>query len=196
MKKFFFFILAILIILFGWYFLRGENKGMDLEKMKSTYPNLTVYIDGVEKAETSLNQDKDEIDNYIILGLAWKSLADWSQKEGVENYKDYYREALKVYQAGIEKTQRKNTLLMTNAGNMEKYLENYQAAEEYYKEAISVSQGDESYYIYLAELYEYQMGKSKEEILAVYDEGLKWLINKNWLESEKEAYLQRLGEAK
>jgi tetratricopeptide (TPR) repeat protein len=191
MKKIFFSILAILIILGGWYFFSGKNKNIDLEKIKFAYPNLAVYVDGVMKAQDSLNQNKDEIDNYTALGLAWKSLADWSQKEGVENYKDYYREALKVYQTGIERTQRKNTLLMTNAANMERYLGEYKLAEEYYKEAISVSQGDESYYVYLAELYEYQMGKSKEEILAVYDEGLKWVINKNWLESEKESYLER-----
>ena len=191
MKKIFFLILAILIIVSGWYFFSMKNKQTELEKVKLDHPNLESYVDGVTKAQTDFDQNKDEINNYVMLGLAWKSLADWSQKEGVENYKDYYREALKVYEMGIEKTKRKNTLLMTNAANMEKYLGEYKLAEEYYKEAISVSQGDESYYVYLAELYEYQLGKSKEEILAIYDEGLKWVINKNWLESEKESYLER-----
>jgi len=197
MKKIIFAILALIIIAAaGWYFFSWKNQNINLEKIKSAYPDLAVYVDNVTKAQASLSENKDEIENYVVLGLNWKTLADWSQKEDPENYKNYYREALKTYQAGIEKSLRKNTLLMTNAASMAKYLGDYKLAEDYYKEAISIAPGDESYYISLAELYEYQMKKSKEEVLAVYDEGLKWVINKTGLTAEKEAYLQRLNEVK
>lgn len=195
-KKTFFLILAILIIAAGgWYFYTRNNEQSNLEKLKQQYPELVVYVDEVTKAQESLNQNKEEIENYTTLGLDWKTLADWSMKAGAENYKDYYREALKTYQAGIEKSLRRNTLLMANAASMAKYLEDYKLAEDYYKEAISVSPGDESYYIYLAELYEYQMAKPKEEILAIYDEGLKRVLNTGWLTKRKEAYLQRVKAA-
>lgn len=194
-KKIFFLILAILIITAGgWYFFARDKERSGLENLKQQYPDLAVYVDDVIKAQASLDRNKDEIENYVILGLNWKTLADWSQKNNPENYKDYYREALKTYQAGIEKSLRRNTLLMANAASMAKYLEDYKLAEDYYKEAISVAPGDESYYISLAELYEYQMAKPKEEILAVYDEGLKRVLNAGWLTKRKEAYLQRVGE--
>ncbi len=128
---------------------------------------------------------------YNTLGLAWKSLAEWSRSAGVENYKGYYKKALEVYEAGVEKTRRRNTLLMTNAGNMAKYIEDYELAENYYKEAISVSPGDETYYVLLAELYEYEMGKTKEEVVAAYDQGIGKAINSGFIIKRKEAYLER-----
>ena len=143
--------------------------------------------------KTILEKDKDDIVAYNSLGLAWKSLADWSQKEGVENYKDYYKEALEIYEAGIDKTFRKNTLFMTNAGNMAKYLEDYKLAESYYEEAISVSPGDESYYVLLAELYEYNMNKSEEEIIAVYEAGKKRVLNPLFLEQRKRSFINRFN---
>ena len=192
MKKIILIILILLLaVLAGWYFFSWRNQNINLEKIKSTYPDLTVYVDNVVKAQASFNQNKDDIDNYIVLGLAWKSLADWSRKDDPENYKNYYREALKVYQSGIDKSLRRNTLLMTNAASMAKYLGDYKLAEEYYKEAISIAPGDESYYISLAQLYEYQMKKSKEEVLAVYEEGLKRVLSLAGLTAQKEAYLER-----
>jgi tetratricopeptide (TPR) repeat protein len=194
MKKIIFVILILIIILAGgWYFFLGE-KQQSLEGLKTAHPGLSSQIDSVIKAQANLDENGDEIENYTTLGLAWKSLADWSQKEGVENYKDYYREALKIYEAGVKRSLRKNTLLMVNAGNMAKYIEDYKLAEDYYKEAISVSPGDESYYSYLAQLYENEMEKSKEEVLAIYDEGLKKVLNKAGLTAKKSAYLERIGE--
>lgn len=146
------------------------------------------------KWEKELKKDESRVEIYTTLGLAWKSLADWSQNAGVDNYKDYYQKALGVYEKGIEITRRRNTLLITNAANMAKYLEDYELAEDYYKEAISVSPGDVTYYVSLAELYEYNMGKSKDEIIAVYDEGIKVVIDFGFLQKRKESYLKRANE--
>jgi tetratricopeptide (TPR) repeat protein len=192
-KKIFCLILAVLIIAAaGWYFFTGDKRQADLENLKEQYPKLTVYVDDVINKQESLKENENEIERYTSLGLAWKSLADWARSEGVGNYNDYYREALKVYEAGIDKSLRRNTLLMINAGNIAKYLVDYRLTENYYKEAISVSPGDETYYALLAELYEYEMKKPKEEVLAVYDEGLKRVLNVGWLTARKEAYLERL----
>ncbi|MFA4833837.1 MAG: hypothetical protein WC619_03245 [Patescibacteria group bacterium] len=194
MKKIIFSVLALIIIAgAGWYFFAGDNEQFDLKKLKQQYPNLTAYADGVIKAQENLNQSKEEIENYTTLGLAWKSLAERARQAGIADYAGYYKKALDVYEQGIEKTSRRNTLLMTNAGNMAKYLGDYKLTESYYKEAISVSPGDETYYALLAELYEYEMGKTKEEILAVYDEGMEQALNASWLTARKESYLERTG---
>jgi len=190
-KIIFILLISLIIVVAGWYFFARDKELSSLEDLKQQYPDLTVYVDDVIKAQAGLSENKDEIENYVILGFNWKTLADWARPAGVADYLGYYRKALDVYEQGIKKTFRRNTLLMTNAGNMAKYLGDYKLTESYYKEAISVAPGDESYYIYLAELYEYQMKKSKEEILAVYDEGLKRVLNIGWLTARKEAYLER-----
>ena len=194
-KKIIFIILTLLIIAgLGWYFYIARDDQAHLEQVKQNHPELSKYVDNVIKWENKLKEDEEKIEMYNTLGLAWKSLAEWGRNSKLENYKDYYAEALKVYEAGIEKTLRRNTLLMTNAGNMAKYIEDYELAEDYYKEAISVSPGDVTYYVLLAELYEYNMNKAKEEVIAVYDEGMKVVINPDFLQKRKEVYLNRTGD--
>jgi len=191
-KKIIIFILFIIVIItIGWYFYTKQGAQDQLEKLKQGYPELVSYIDNVIKWESKLQEDETRVETYSTLGLAWKSLADWAQDAGVDNYKDYYRKALGVYEQAIQVTNRKNTLFMMNAGNMAKYLEDYSRAEAYYKEAIMVAPGDVTYYVLLAELYEYQMDKTKEEVVAVYEKGMKRVINPKFLEKRKEEYLER-----
>ncbi|MDD5290724.1 MAG: hypothetical protein PHZ04_01280 [Patescibacteria group bacterium] len=192
MKKIIFIILVLIIVgAGGWYFFASHKEQARLEDLKQQYPKLANYIDDVIEKQANLEEDKNDIERYTTLGLAWKSLADWAKQAGIADYASYYQKALDIYEQGIKKTSRRNTLLMTNAGNMAKYLGDYKLAENYYKEAISVSPGDETYYSLLADLYEYEMGKTKEEIIAVYDEGLKHVLNTGWLTAGKEAYLGR-----
>ncbi|MBA3047313.1 hypothetical protein KKC83_01510 [Patescibacteria group bacterium] len=193
-KKIIVFVVIALLFIAGFYlFLNKEQQTSisDLEIIKQNHPELSKYIDDAVKWREKLKEDENNIEMYNTLGLAWKSLADWGRNSKLENYQDYYAEALKVYEAGIEKTLRKNTLLMTNAGNMAKYLEDYELAEDYYKEAITVSPGEVTYYALLAELYEYEMKKTKEEVAAVYDEGMKRVLDVGFLEKRKDAYLNR-----
>ncbi|MBI4812713.1 hypothetical protein HY798_04770 [Candidatus Falkowbacteria bacterium] len=186
-------IAAVLLIIgvIGWYFYAKQNTQNQLEKLKVNYPELTAQIDDVIKWEEKLKEDETRVESYTTLGLVWKSLADKACDLKIENCLDYYGEALKVYEKGVEATMRKNTLFLTNAGNMVRYLKNYAKTEDYYREAISVAPGDASLYLSLVELYEYDMKKSKEEITAVFDEGIKRLVNPAILEKNKESYLER-----
>lgn len=193
-KKIIIFAIIALLFVAGFFlFLSKEQQASisDLETIKQNHPELSKYVDDAVKWREKLKEDENNIEMYNTLGLAWKSLADWGRNSKLENYQDYYAEALKVYEAGIEKTLRKNTLLMTNAGNMAKYLEDYELAEDYYKEAITVSPGEVTYYVLLSELYEYEMKKTKEEVAAVYDEGMKRVLDMGFLEKRKDAYLNR-----
>ena len=195
-KKIIITILALLLIIFlGWYFLyyyNSKDNTVNLEKLKQEQPQLTIYINDVIEAAKQLNENDAVVSNYLVLGLAWKSLADRVKDLKIENYKMYYKNALAVYEKGIEATNRSNTVFIVNAGNMAKYLEDYELTENYYKEAITVAPGDAVYYVLLAELYEYKMNKSKEDIVAVYDEGIKRvIINVGFLQTRKEQYLEK-----
>jgi len=198
-KKIIIAVLALLLVIFlGWYFLyynQAENSAVQLEKLKQEQPQLTSYIDDVVKEEENLNKDKININSYLVLGLAWKSLADRVSDLKIEDYKMYYKNALAVYEKGVEITNRSNIVFMVNAGNMAKYLEDYELAEDYYKEAITVAPGDTPNYILLAELYEYKMNKPKEEIVAVYDKGIERVVlYPGFLDKRKESYLERIGQ--
>ena len=196
-KKFLLIIIIIIVLIIaglGWYLYGAKDEQSQLLALKQDYPQLVDYIDNTIKYENKLKEDETNIESYVNLGFAWKSLADWAQSAKVPNYKDYYKKALDVYAKGIEVSQRRNTLLMANAGNMAKYLEDYKLAEDYYKEAISVSPGDATYYVSLAELYEYEMKKTKEEVIAIYDEGLKRTLDVGFLQKRKESYLKRVEE--
>jgi len=192
-KKIIIFTILALIVIVGlaWYFYARQASQFQLNKLKQDHPEWAGLVDDVIKYENALKEDEANVGSYLSLGLAWKSLADKAYDLKLENYKEYYSQALEAYEKGIIVTNRRNTLLITNAGNMAKYLEDYQLAEDYYKEAITVSPGDVTYYVLLAELYEYKTNKTLEEVVAVYDEGMKWVINPEFLEKRKQVYLKR-----
>ena len=168
-----------------------QNKQTDLEKLKQDYPAIASYAADVEKWQEKMEEDEKNIENYTNLGLVWKWLADKACEIKAPNCAGYYQKAMSVYDQAIVLSERKNTLFMANAGNMARYLKDYARAEDYYKEAISVAPGDYSLYITLAELYEYDMKKSKNEIAAFYDEGIKKVLNPAVLEKSKLEYFKR-----
>ena len=191
-KKFILFLTAAIIAaVAGLFYFRQSNQVNNLEKLKSDYPALASYVDSVIKWENKLKEDEARVESYATLGLAWKSLADQVCNLKISDCEKYYADALKIYEKAVEVTKRRNTLFLMNAGNMARYLKDYAKTEDYYREAISVAPGDTTLYLTLGELYEYDMKKTKEEIIALYDEGAKRVMNPAPLESAKKGYLER-----
>ena len=194
-KKIIIFVFALLIAGAGIYFYfnfpQEEAEQNRLEELKQQRPEWAEFIDRIAAWEGEVSKDENNIEAYNALGLAWKSLADRARDSQTDNYRDFYLRALEAYKKGIEITGGKNTLFITNAGTIAKFLGEYDLAEKYYRDAISASPGEAPYYVWLAELYEYKMGKTKEEIVAVYDEGLKRVISRDFLQKRKESYLRR-----
>lgn len=195
-------IIAFLVLIFvavGLYLFlssKSENfsKNNILQELENNHPELSEYIKEVEEAQKEFEMNPDDIAQYNHLGLAWKGLADRVNDLKLSNRDYFYEQALDVYLAGVEASDRKNTLLIVNAGNMAQYLEKYEQAEDLYKEAIFVSPGDWTYYVRLADLYEYKMKKSSDEILAVYESGEEKVMNPESLITIKEQYLNRISE--
>lgn len=194
MKKVWIIFLVLLVIFFGWFLLKPKSLEINLDQLKDEKPDLAYLIDEIQKWQAEVAKDDTNVGYYSSLGLSWKGLADMEFSKKSENYKIYYQKALESYEKAIDLTKRQNSLFLSNAGNMAKYLENYELAEEYYKESISVDPGNKVYYVSLAELYEYRMNKTKEEIMAVYEEGKENIIDPNFLEEREETFLERWEE--
>jgi len=193
-------VLALAILAGGAYYYRAKktstnptvNSDSALTALAEKYPTLVESVKQVESEQAKMASDPTNIQYHFGLGMAWKGLADRVHDLKLPEYKDYYQKALDVYVDGINLTQRKNTILLINAGNMQKYMDNYETAEEYYKEAIAVSPGDASNYIVLTDLYENYLKKSEAEIIAVFEEGEKRVLNPTFLETYKKQYLGRI----
>ena len=188
-KKNIFLLILVIVLMVGvlifYYLPRREGSFSELTRLKTEKPELVSYIEEIEASSVKLN--KDDITTYAVLGLAWKSLADQTQN------KEYYAKALDVYEEAIEITQRKNTLFILNAGNMSQYLEDYQMAKSYYEEAITIDAGDEDSYRKLIELHMYKLKSDKEEIIPIFDQAIKTLINPASFIQWKESYLAGLN---
>jgi tetratricopeptide (TPR) repeat protein len=182
-------LVIVLIIGIGAYFLSSRNtnqENTDLEKLRVEKPELSSLIDEVEKWSKALIQDSENFEYYVSLGLAWKALGDATKEP------KYYEEALDVYNEIVEKSDRTNSLYLHNAGMILKKMNRFDDAEKYFQEALEINPGDAMLYIALVELYEYNMKKPKEDIIAVYDQGIENIIFPEILEQRKSQYLKRV----
>ncbi|MBI3671751.1 tetratricopeptide repeat protein [Candidatus Azambacteria bacterium] len=190
-------IISILILLVlalaggGFYFFKkpknnNEKNISQLEELRKEKPDLAPYIDEVEKGLNGLN--KNDLQTYSILGLGWKSFAD--QTKNPEDYK----KALAIYEEAIELSKRKNTLFILNAGNMDVYIGDYKKAESYFEEATAMAPGDIDGYQRLINLHMYQLKSDKDTITAIFDRGIKRMVDPAPLTKWKEAYLRNLEE--
>lgn len=192
-------ILAIGIILAALFLFSPKDtiekvsKNSELEKLealKAEDLELSEFVDDVIKSIERVSNDKERVESYATLGLAYKTLADRAQDD------KYYKKALDVYVEAIDLTERKNTLFLINAGNMSIYLKDYEKAEDYLKEAITVAPGDMEPYVKLGELYRYKMNKTVDEVAAVYDEGSKKMLSPAPLILKKISYYKEIDQYK
>ena len=160
-----------------------------LDTILEKYPNLFEYTEKVKLYNQKIIEDPFDVENYLTLGLQWKGIAD--RVDEIEKNK-YYQQALDVYLDGINITQRKNSISLYNAGKMNEFLKQYAEAEDYYKEAISIDPGNGLWYITLADLYQYKMQKTSEEIIEIYDWGIERVIGSEVIKKEKQDYLNSI----
>ena len=150
--------------------------------------DLVEIFKKAQVREKELAQNSEKAELYFSVGLDWKSIAE------LGGGRPFFERSLKVYEAGIEKFGQKNILFYLNAGKLAEHVDDLGKAEIYYKKAIAISPGDESGYIDLAEMFEYRLKKSKDEVVAVFHEGEKKMVNPTPLLVAEASYLRRVGD--
>lgn len=185
-------IIVVVIIVLAVLWQRGiigTREGLLFNQIKDR-SDLVAIFNKAKKSEEEIAKDTEKSSAYFDLGLYWKSIAELGGGE------PFFKESLKIYEKGIEKFGQKNILFYLNAGKLAERLEDYGKAEKYYKKAVEISPADESGYLYLVDLYSYKMEASKEEILKVFDVGLKVMMDSTPLIFGRASYLRRIGNYK
>ena len=151
-------------------------------------PALVELFNKAAAAEAEIKKDPTKAEQYFNAGLFWKSLAEQGGPEV------FFSRSLQVYEQGIKLFGQKNILFYLDAGNLAEHVNDFAKAETYYKKAIEISSGDESGYLNLAHLYFYKLKRPKADILAVYAEGAKRLVNPVIIISDRASYLRQIGD--
>lgn len=167
----------------------GTRERLLFNKIKDR-PDLVAIFDKVKKTEEEIVKNPDQASLYFDLGLHWKSIGELGGGE------PFFQKSLETYEKGIEKFGQKNILFYLNGGKLAERLEDYNKAEQYYRKAIEISSADESGYLYLVDLYSYQMKKTEEDVLKIFEEGQKRMMNSISLITGRASYLRRVGDYK
>lgn len=183
-------LIIIVIIVLGVFWQQGiigTRERLLFNKIKNR-PDLAAIFDKVKKSQEEIAKDPEKASAYFDLGLYWKSIAELGGGD------PFFEESLKVYEKGIEKFGQKNILFYLNGGKVAERLGDLSKAEKYYRQAIEISAADDSGYSALVDLYSYKMNKNEEEILPVFEQGIKSMANPIVLIAGRAAYLRRIGD--
>ncbi|HBX15959.1 MAG: hypothetical protein UU49_C0026G0009 [Candidatus Magasanikbacteria bacterium GW2011_GWC2_41_17] len=154
----------------------GDNQGW-----------LKQYSELKEKIKKNEEKDGKDQSALLSLGFAWKGLGDATK----DNY--FLQQALKMYQQGIDQFGSENIIFYWSAGSVASSMGKFEMAENYYKSAITVAPAYAEGYTYLAELYRFKMKKNSDEVIKIYDDGLKATSGNSQLFLERSSYLRAIG---
>lgn len=180
----------VVVILLGGLWQQGiigTREKLLFNKIKDR-PDLVAIFDKIKKSQEEMAKNPEKASVYFDLGLYWKSIAELGGGE------PFFKESLKIYEKGIEKFGQKNILFYLNGGKLAERLEDYNKAEQYYRKAIEISSADDAGYLALVDLYSYKMNKKEEEILPIFEQGVKSMANPIILIAGRAAFLRRIGD--
>lgn len=179
-------LLAAALIGWGVYYYSSEDYQVR-QKLAGDKQLLAVYDRIKGQAKKNKQEGTVTLERVVIIGNSWKGLGDQTQD------KFFYKKSLAVYQEGIKLFGDKNVLVYWNAGKITEYLEDYDLAENYYRQSIAIAPGYEDPYRNLADLYRFKMKKDPKDITAVYDEGMEATAGSANLFLDKCSYLRFSG---
>lgn len=183
-------ILAVLFVAIllggGLYYMVNRVEIPDRTRL-SGKPELEASYDKALKHKAIIEAGTDENGNYLAEGAAWKMIGD-ATKDVI-----WHKLALKAYEDGIAVTDEKNTLFLTNAGQIAETIGDYDKAKDYYEMAIDLSPGDVSYYLMYIHLMRYKLEAKPDEILAAYANAVERVLGGADLISSRSQYFKALG---
>ena len=160
------------------------------KKFKILIPILVILILGIASyfylPKFFQKAEKKDYQTYLEEGLHWKSLADQTGNS------EYYLKAEQVYRKMTEKFP-DYWVPWWNLANLQRQLKEFEEAEKSFKKAIEIAPGEGNLYLGLIEFYQYDLKKSEEEILAVYQEALKRVVENIDVIISYASYLYQIG---
>lgn len=168
-----------------WYLPHRENQALSA-KLLGDERTRRDYEKILERAK-KLEKNPNDIEQYTGLAFNWKSIGDNLGD------KQFYYKALEAALEGLDRIPR-HALLNMNTGNLYKEVGDYGKAEKYYRKAIESAPGDPQTYLLLIDLYKYNLKKSEDEIVKVYQEGLARLVSTLPLINSFAGYLRDTGQ--
>ncbi len=158
-------------------------------KAAATNPQVTdMYAHVMQKQATFDKNKNNGVEQYLSLAFSWKSLADQIKNPVI------YQRALDVYEAGILKFNKTNSLLYINAAQIYRQFGNYEMAEKRYLQALQLDPGDTTTQLTLIDLYKKDMKKPVEFVKARYQLASKTVLNQFPIANSFAVYLRELGE--
>ena len=190
-------IVLVVVVLLGVgaviFWGKGIQDNLDQKKFEQLLqgkPDLLSKLEVVLTAEKNLTANEQEAGKYIDIGLKWKTIGELS------NQNVFFEKSLAIFERGIKKVGQKNILFYLDAGKIAERLGDFSKAENYYNNAIEIGPNYNDGYLALAELYQLKMKKTTDEIIKVYDDGLKNVVRDGQLTLEKASYLRKVGKNK
>lgn len=171
----------------NWY--KSNKIIRDEEKAFSYLTNEQMKDDfgAAKKAEADIVANPDNLNAYIRAGFSWKVLGEATKQD------IFFERSLDAYLRATKQFGMQYYMPYMNAGNIYRIRNDFEKTEEMYKKALEITPGEADLYVRLAELYRFDLKKSPEEILAVYDNGVNRVLNTMPIAISKAAYLRFIG---
>lgn len=106
-----------------------------------------------------------------------------------------YIKAIELYEKAAAIGNNNVWVPFLNIGNIYKKMGEYDKAEAAYNKALEISKyGSETVYLQKIDLYQYYLKKSNEEIIKIYEESLKTLVENGNVVVKYASFLRDIGE--
>ena len=179
-----------------------------------------MYQHVIEKEKTFNKSKKDDVAQYLSLALSWKSVADQIKgmviikngnneevlkKEMEETAIIIYNRAIAVYEAGIRKFKKTNSILYINSANIlreiapyygseTEKLAIYEKIEKRYLQALELDPGDAITHLASIDFYKKELKKPEAFVKARYELASKRVLNEIPIAISFAEYVRSLGQ--
>jgi len=183
-KKIIIFIFLILILAGAFFVYKNKfnycSKYTCSIEIEMSAEEYNKKLELIKKTKENIKKDSENLDNYLSLGLYYKSLGKLAKA------KNSYSDGLKIND--------KFYLYYLNLGNILVDMHDYESAKEFYLKAIENKTLEPSSYLKLADLLFYQIKAPDKEIRDVYLAGLKNTRNDLDICKSYASYLEEIKE--
>lgn len=184
--------IGIVVVLFAatglagpWYRQWQDDRAL---AALSADPQTASAATAIKRGHAARTANPNDPSAYIDEGLGWKSAGEFTGN------RLYLFRARDVYEAGFTLFQEKNSIIALNAANINADLGDNARAEFYYKALIKNDVGYQEGYVAYIEFLKKKKKAPPEEIIKIYEEGLKNLFENAVLVQDYGLYLYAQGD--